>query len=372
MEKLFNKELRIGDLVCKAPIVQGGMGVGISLSGLASAVANEGGIGVISAAGIGMFYNKYKDFEKNNIYGLRQEIKKTRDMSQGIIGVNIMVALSNYGELVKAAIEEEIDIIFAGAGLPTDLPKYLNESSKTKLVPIISSGRAARLLTRKWMSSYNYLPDAFVLEGPMAGGHLGFKQEQIENHDYDLDKLLSEVKEALIPFEKEYNRKIPVIVGGGVYTGKDILYYLDKGADGVQMATRFVTTDECDASLAFKQSYIDSIEEDIVLINSPVGLPGRAINNEYLIDVKKGLKHPFTCPYNCLATCKKEQAPYCITLALINAKRGKMKNGFAFAGANAYLAEKIISVKELFNNIKAEFKSAYLNKTELAQGILLS
>ncbi|QWB99421.1 nitronate monooxygenase [Mycoplasmatota bacterium] len=361
MEKSFTKELVIGDLVAKAPLVQGGMGVGISLSGLAVAVANEGGIGVVSAAGIGMFYPKYKDFEKNNIYGLRQEIKKAKSMSQGIIGVNIMAALTNYGDLVKTAIEEDIDIIFAGAGLPTDLPKYLSETSKTKLVTIISSGRAARLLTKKWMSSYNYLPDAFVLEGPMAGGHLGFKQDQIDSHDYDLDKLLIDVKEALVPFEKEYNRKIPVIVGGGIYTGEYILYYLDKGADGVQMATRFVTTDECDASLAFKQSYIDAKEEDIVLINSPVGLPGRAINNEYLKDVKKGLKHPFTCPYNCLVTCKKEEAPYCITLALINAKNGKLNNGFAFAGANAYLAKKIISVKELFNNLKAEFKNGYTN-----------
>lgn len=365
MEKSFTKELVIGDLVAKAPIVQGGMGVGISLSGLAAAVANEGGIGVISAAGIGMFYPKYKDFEKNNIYGLKQEIKKAKSMSQGIIGVNIMVALTNYGDLVKAAIDQEIDIIFAGAGLPTDLPKYTNESTKTKLVPIISSGRAARLLTRKWLNSYNYLPDAFVVEGPKAGGHLGFKQDQIDNQDFDLEKLLHEVKEALEPFEKEHQRKIPVIVGGGIYTGEDILYYLDKGADAVQMATRFVTTDECDASLAFKETYLNAKEEDIVLINSPVGLPGRAINNTYLKDVKKGLKHPFTCPYNCLVTCKKDQAPYCITLALINAKNGKLNNGFAFAGVNAYLAEKIISVKTLFSDLKTEFLTAYINKFSL-------
>lgn len=365
MEKLFTKELVLGDMIIKIPVVQGGMGVGISLSGLASAVANEGGIGVISAAGIGMFYNKYKDFQKNNIYGLKQEIIKAKSMSQGIIGVNIMVALTNYADLVKAAIEENIDVIFAGAGLPLDLPKYLNQTSKTKLVPIISSGRAAKLLTKKWISNYNYIPDAFVVEGPLAGGHLGFKQDQIDHQDYNLEKLLVDVKESLLPFEKEYNKKIPVIVAGGIYTGKDILYYLDKGADAVQMATRFVTTDECDASIAFKRVYLDAKKEDIVLINSPVGLPGRAINNEYLMDVKKGLKHPFTCPYNCLLTCKKEEAPYCITLALINAKNGKLNNGFAFAGVNAYLNEKIISVKTLFEDLKTEFMAAYLNKVAL-------
>jgi nitronate monooxygenase len=365
MKKSFTKKLVIGDIVAEVPIVQGGMGVGISMSRLAAAVANEGGIGVISAAGIGMFYDKYKDLEENNIYGLRQEIIKAKSMSTGIIGVNIMVALTNYSELVKAAIEEKIDIIFAGAGLPTDLPKYLNESSKTKLVPIISSGRAARLLTRKWISSYNYIPDAFVLEGPLAGGHLGFKDDQINNKDYDLDKLLFEVKESILPFEKEYKRTIPVIVAGGIYTGKDILYYLDKGAQAVQMATRFVTTYECDASRGFKQVYLDTKKEDIVIINSPVGLPGRAINNQFLLDVKNGMKHPFSCPYNCLITCDIEKAPYCITLALINAKNGKLKNGFAFAGANAYLADKIISVKELFNALKTEFKNAYLNKVAL-------
>lgn len=361
----FN-ELVIGDKIAKIPLVQGGMGVGVSMSSLAAAVANEGGIGVISAAGIGMFYKEYQDFEENNIYGLRQEIRKARRMSKGIIGVNIMVALTRFSDLVKTAIEEEIDIIFAGAGLPLDLPKYLNETSTTKLVPIVSSGRAARLLIRKWLNNYNYLPDGFVLEGPLAGGHLGFKKEQLDNHDYDLEKLLVELKEAILPFEKEHNKKIPIIVGGGIYTGADMFYFLDKGADAVQMATRFVTTDECDAEIGFKQTYLDAKKEDIVFIDSPVGLPGRAINNAFLGDVKKGLKHPFTCPYNCIITCEKEKAPYCITLALINAKNGKLKNGFAFAGANAYLAEKIISVKELFINLKNEYLSAYRHKFNLA------
>ncbi|MDT8337247.1 MAG: nitronate monooxygenase [Candidatus Izemoplasmatales bacterium] len=359
-------ELMIGNKVAKIPIVQGGMGVGISMSRLAAAVANEGGIGVISAAGVGMFYKKHKDFEKNNVYGLRQEIIKAKSMSKGIIGVNIMVALTNFSELVKAAIDEEIDIIFAGAGLALDLPKYLTETSTTKLIPIVSSGRAARLLTRKWLTNYNYLPDAFVLEGPLAGGHLGFKKDQLDSEDFNLEKLLRELKEAILPFEEEQKKSIPVIVGGGIYTGEDIFYFLDKGAEAVQMATRFVTTDECDADIGFKQAYLNAKKEDIVFIDSPVGLPGRAINNEFLIDVKKGLKHPFTCPYNCIITCEKEKAPYCITLALINAKNGKLKNGFAFAGANAYLADKIISVKELMNTLKNEFETVFKKKYKLS------
>ncbi|MCK4551537.1 MAG: nitronate monooxygenase [Tenericutes bacterium] len=351
-------KLVIGELVAKVPIVQGGMGVGISLANLASAVANEGGIGVISAAGIGMFDGKSKDFNYNNVQGLRNEIIKAKKMTSGLLGVNIMVALSNFGELVEAAIEEEIDFIFAGAGLPIDLPKYIRETSKTKLVPIISSGRAAKIIIKKWLKNYNYLPDAFVLEGPLAGGHLGFKKENIELESYKLENLLPEVLEVLAPFEKEYKRKIPVIVGGGIFDGSDIHYYLNNGASAVQMATRFVTTEECDASDVFKQTYIDAKKEDIIYIESPVGLPGRAIRNPYLNDVKNGLKHPFKCPFNCIVTCKKEEAPYCISLALLNAKKGKMDNGFAFAGSNAFRLNEIISVKDLINTLKFEYRKA--------------
>ena len=355
MSKNEMKEFVVGDKIAKLPIVQGGMGIGISLASLAASVANEGGIGVISAAGVGMFDWETKDFNYNNINGLRLEIRKARTMTKGLLGVNIMVALTNFGDLVKASIEEGIDYIFAGAGLPLNLPEYVNENTKTKLVPIISSGRAAKIITKNWLRKYNYLPDAFVLEGPLAGGHLGFKIENLEDPNFQLKKLLPEVLEALVPYEEAQGRKIPVIVGGGIYDGSEIHYYLNNGASAVQMATRFVTTYECDASDEFKQAYIDSKKEDVVIINSPVGLPGRAIFNPYLDDVKNGLKHPFKCPYDCIITCKKEEAPYCITLALINAKKGKMRNGFAFAGTNAYRAEKIVSVKELVDTLITEY-----------------
>ena len=357
------KTLAIGDKVATLPIVQGGMGIGISMANLASSVANEGGIGIISAAGIGMLHETKKTSNKNSVDALKKEIEKAKSQTSGIIGVNIMVALSNYADLVQASIESDIDIIFAGAGLPLDLPKYLSESSKTKIVPIISSGRAARLLTNKWIDKYNYLPDAFVIEGPKAGGHLGLKIDQIDNPDFQLEKLLPEVLDAIRPFEEQFQRKIPVIVGGGIYTGEDIHYFLNHGAAGVQMATRFVTTLECDADNEFKQTYINATKEDIKIIKSPVGLPGRAISNQYLDDVENGLKHPFSCPFDCIITCKKEDAPYCISLALYNAKKGTMNKGFAFAGTNAYLADKIVSVKTLIQTLVTEYHIACKNST---------
>ena len=353
------KELKIGDLTAKLPIIQGGMGIGISLSGLASAVANKGGIGVIATAGIGMLE---PDFSTNwleaNIRALKKEIKKARELTKGILGVNIMVALSNYADMVRTAIEEEIDIIFSGAGLPLNLP-LLKGSTKTKLVPIISSGRAASIICKKWSEKYNYLPDAIVVEGPRAGGHLGFKQEQINDPEYSLEKLIPEVIKAVKPFEERYKKPIPVIAAGGIYTGEDIYNFLKLGASGVQMATRFVTTYECDASIKFKQTYIDSSKEDIVIIKSPVGMPGRAIKNKFIDDANKGEKKPFKCPYHCIITCDYKNSPYCIALALLNARKGNLEHGFAFAGENAYRAKGIISVKELIESLIKEYKNAF-------------
>lgn len=352
------KPLIIGDKVASLPIVQGGMGIGVSLSKLASAVAKEGGVGVISAAGAGMFDWNTKDFRYNNIHDLKKEIRKAKKEKNGLIGVNIMVALTNFDDMVTTSLEEKVDIIFAGAGLPLNLPSYLKGNTYTKLVPIISSGRAAKLLCKKWLKSFDYLPDAFVLEGPDAGGHLGFKVEQLEDEAYSLKNVLPEVLESIKPYEEQTGRKIPIIVGGGIYTGEDIHYFLNNGASAVQMATRFVTTHECDASLKFKQTYIDAKKEDITIIKSPVGLPGRAIRNQYTEDVTNGLKHPFTCPFDCIITCKRELAPYCISKALVSAKKGQMEKGFAFAGTNAYKATEIVSVKELIDTLKEEYNSA--------------
>ena len=353
------KVLRIGDLVIQLPIIQGGMGIGISMSGLASTVANEGGVGVIAVAGIGMREPDYaRDFIEANIRALKKEIRIAKEKTDGILGVNIMVALTNFADMVKTSISEKIDIIFSGAGLPLNLPEFLPPWSKTKLVPIVSSGRAAGIICKKWTEHYNYVPDAFVVEGPKAGGHLGFKPANINNPDYALEKLVPEVKSHIREYEEKYNQPIPVIAAGGIYTGGDIHKIMELGADGVQMATRFVTTDECDASAGFKQAYIDARKEDIEIIISPVGMPGRAITNEFIDKINKGEKKPVKCPYKCIKTCDIEKTPYCIFAALLNAMKGNFLNGFAFAGSNAFRATKIISVKETVRNIIREFTEA--------------
>ncbi len=359
------KELNIGGLLVPVPIVQGGMGVGISMSGLASAVANQGGVGVISAAGLGLVHrNPALDYIEANIEGLKTEIRKAKEKTKGVIGVNVMMAMTNFADLVKTSIAEKVDIIFSGAGLPLDLPKFLDSQSVTKLVPIVSSGRAAKIICDKWKSMFDYLPDAIVLEGPKAGGHLGFKKEQLADSKHSLEELIPEVVEVARDYEEKYGKPIPVIAAGGIYTGADIYNILQKGASGVQMGTRFVTTQECDASDAFKQSYIDAREEDIEIIQSPVGMPGRAVKNGFIEKVREGLKTPIKCPFHCIKTCDVSSSPYCIITALYNAYKGNMKNGYAFAGSNAYLATKISSVKDTFNELKEEFHSALAKAKE--------
>ena len=354
------KELKIGNLTAKLPIIQGGMGIGVSMSSLASAVANLGGIGVLSAAGVGMFeHDFHTNYLEANIRALRNEIRKAREKTKGIIGLNIMVAMANFSDMVETALDEGIDIIFSGAGLPLHLPKYLGKLLKTKLIPIVSSGRAAGIIAKRWSEKYDYVPDAFVVEGPQAGGHLGFKIEQIDDPNYSLEKILTDVLHKIDPFEKVSKKSIPVIAAGGIYTGKDIYDIMRQGASGVQMATRFVTTHECDASLEFKNAYISATQEGIGIIKSPVGMPGRAITNDFIKDISAGEKKPFKCPYHCIITCDYLKSPYCIALALMNAKKGNMQNGFAFAGKNAYKATEIISVEELIDTLESEFIDAH-------------
>lgn len=359
MNRFSFPKLRIGDFFASLPIIQGGMGVGISLSGLASSVANQGGIGVISVAGIGMGEaDFFKNYMNANIRALRTEIQKARSLTKGILGVNIMVALSNFSDMVTVAIEEGIDIIFAGAGLPLNLPSLLNHSVKTKLIPIISSARAANLITRRWFERYHYKPDAFVVEGPKAGGHLGFKPEQITDPEYQLEKLIPEVVSEVKALEKTVEGDIPVIAAGGIYTGSDIQKYLSLGASGIQMGTRFVATTECDASDSFKQAYVQSKKEDIVIIKSPVGLPGRAIRNDFINDIEAGEKKPFTCPYHCITTCDYRKSPYCISNALMQAKRGNLHHGFAFSGTNAYRIQNIVPVCSLINELREGYEQS--------------
>ena len=357
--------LNIGDLCARRPIVQGGMGVGISLSGLASAVANEGGIGVIAGAMIGM---REPDVAQNpieaNVRALRQELIRAREKTQGIIGVNIMVALTTFSQMVRTAIENRADIIFSGAGLPLDMPRQLldlceekKQEFKTKLVPIVSSARAATIIAKKWLSRFNYLPDAVVVEGPRAGGHLGFKPEELNDPAFALERLVPQVVDAVKAFEDKAGRAIPVIAAGGVSTGEDINKFLELGASGVQMGTRFVATHECDADIRFKESYLAAREEDVTIIKSPVGMPGRALTNGFIEAARDGLKKPFKCVFHCVSTCEQEKTPYCIAAALINAMKGNLERGFAFCGANVGRVNKILSVKELMDSLQAEFEA---------------
>jgi len=352
--------LTIGDSTATLPLVQGGMGVGISLAGLAAAVANEGGIGVIAANAIGLMEPDYRhNGREANIRALRREIRSARERSTGVIGVNLMVAVNNFQDMLRVVIEEKPDIVFLGAGLPIkDIPLTQLRAAKVKVVPIVSSGRAAKLIFRSWEKNYHDIPDAVVVEGPEAGGHLGFKIEQLGDSAYALDKIVPEVVAAVQEFSHRFDRPVPVIAGGGVYTGDDIRRILQLGAAGVQMATRFVATDECDADIRFKEAYIDCAMDDITIIKSPVGMPGRAIRNDFLKEVERGERKDFHCPWRCLESCDAREVQYCISEALNNARKGELRDGFAFCGSTAWRIEKIVPVKELVGELREQYEQA--------------
>lgn len=349
----MSKPLKIGDLELKVPVVQGGMGVGISLSRLAGSVSACGGLGVISTAQIGW---REPDFYENpfeaNFRAIEKEIKKARKLAKGgVLGVNIMVATQRYEEYVKSAVKGGIDIIISGAGLPIDLPKYV-EGSKTKIAPIVSSLKALTVICRMWERKYQTAPDLVVIEGPKAGGHLGFSREELETlTDEAYDKVIVSIIEKVKEYSEKFSKKIPVVVAGGIYERKDMEHVMELGADGVQMGTRFVTTKECDADEAYKQSYIKAKKEEIKIVQSPVGMPGRAILNPFLEKVKTEkckIKH---C-YQCIVTCDKKTIPYCITEALVNAAEGRVEEGLLFCGENAYRADKIETVAEIMEEFR--------------------
>ncbi len=352
--------LKIGHIESKYPIIQGGMGVGISMSGLAGAVAKAGGIGIIAAVLVGI---NEKDFHKDpqgaTYRALAKEIKKAKEIAAGgPVGVNIMVALQDYDKIVEVAAQAGADLIISGAGLPLKLPGMMPEGSKTALVPIVSSGRAAALLCKRWRDHYDRVPDALVVEGPKAGGHLGFKAEDLEKPEFQVENLVVDVIEAVRPFEEEMGVKIPVIAAGGIYTGEDIFRFMQLGCAGVQMGTRFVATHECDASDEFKQAYLKATKDDVTIIKSPVGMPGRALKGTFIEKVSKGEKHPKKCFYKCIRTCRYPDTPYCISMALVNAQRGNLDAGFVFCGANVWRVDRIVSVKELMDELVTGYQEA--------------
>lgn len=352
--------LKIGELLIRVPIFQGGMGIGVSLSNLAGAVAACGGVGVISAAQIGFLE---EDFETNtleaNLRALKRNVAEALKKSAGAggaIGVNVMCAVRHYEEFVKASIEAGAQLIISGAGLPMNLPGIC-PGTKTKLVPIVSSARAAGLIMKTWLKRYDRLPDAIVFEGPEAGGHLGFKPEELENAQANFYRTIEEIKEeirtGIEAADKPETKEIPLIVAGGIYTRDDIDEAMAHGADGVQIATRFVTTEECDVHPDFKQAYIDAGKEDIVIVKSPVGMPGRAIRNAFVKRTMEGRIPPESCN-GCLTHCRPDVTPYCITKALINAATGDLDNGLIFCGTNAYRADRITTVKGIFDELTGE------------------
>ena len=366
-DKSFNPPpLVIGDLIAPVPIIQGGMGVGISMAGLASAVARAGGIGVIASVLIGI---NEKDFYRNpqgaTYRALKKQIRLAKKIApKGIIGVNIMVALADYEKQVLVAAKAGADLIISGAGLPLRLPGFIPEGCDTRLIPIISSARAATLICKRWNLQFSRLPDAIVVEGPKAGGHLGFKAKDIDSPENYIENLTLQVIEAVRHFEQRCGRAIPVIAAGGIYTGEDIYKFIQMGAAGVQMGTRFVATRECDASDKFKQAYLNAKKEDVSIIKSPVGMPGRALKCSFIEKANAGKKRPHRCMCKCIKTCDYPDTPYCISLALINAQRGNLNAGFVFCGSNVWRVNKIVSVRELVNELAQDYRETAMKAAE--------
>lgn len=347
---------RLGEKEVKIPVIQGGMGIGISLGNLAGAVAKEGGIGMISAAQIGF---AEPDFEEcpleANLRAMESQLQKARTIApDGIVGFNIMVAMREYETYVRKAVETGADLIVSGAGLPVNLPAYV-KGSTTKIAPIVSTEKAANVVLKYWDRKYGRTADLVVIEGPKAGGHLGFSKEELAYYEGEqYEKEIQKIRGTVVSYAEKYGVEIPIAVAGGISTSENVKQILDCGVQAVQIGTRFVTTVECDADIRYKEAYIHAGKEDIVIVKSPVGMPGRAIQNTMLKKVMRGEKlHSGKC-YRCLSKCNPSEIPYCITKALIEAAKGNVEEGLLFCGANAYRAEKIETVKEVIADLLKE------------------
>jgi len=350
------KPLRIGRHTVPYPLIQGGMGVRVSAGNLAGHVARCGGVGLIATAGIGLNSPHYdgKNFFTADPLALKDEIRKAFEIApDGVIGTNCMVAVTNYDEMVRASCEGGAKLIVSGAGLPLNLPELTADYPEVALVPIASSVKAAQLIARKWHKGFDRLPDAVVVEDPdTAGGHLGEKLENIGSGDYDQYATVRGVKEY---FRETWELDIPVIAAGGIWDRQDLLHALAEGADAVQIASRFVCTEECDASDAFKQAYLNCSQEDIGLIMSPAGLPGRAIKGNIDKVRQRDVDLGVRCPSGCLKKCayKAGQERFCIVHALDRAQRGDVDTGLIFCGTNAWKADRITTVAEIFEELFA-------------------
>lgn len=353
-------EVKIGNKSISIPLIQGGMGVGISLSGLAGNVMKEGGMGCISAAHPGYRHpNFWKDSTQVNIQALHEEVKKAKEIAngKGLCAINVMVASKNYDDYVKASVDAGADAIICGAGIPMKLPELVGDAP-IFIAPIVSSAKLAKLILRAWDSHYNRIPDFIVIEGSLAGGHLGFRAEDIEDGSaQDLETILVETLPIIAPYEEKYKQKIPVFVAGGIYEGSDIAHFLKLGASGVQMGTRFIATHECDADIKFKEMFMKAEKADINLVKSPAGLPGRAINTSFMEQSKLGRIAPTRC-IACMKPCIPATTPYCISDALIAAVKGDVQDGLVFSGSNGYRIKEIVSVHDLIASLMKDMEES--------------
>lgn len=351
------QELKIGDKVLDFPLIQGGMGIGVSLGRLAGTVAREGCMGTISMVGIGYREeNYYKDDLEANKTAFRKELAKAREIAKGkgIIAVNIMAALTDYKEMAMFAAKEKVDAIISGAGLPLDLPKLV-EGTETLIAPIVSSKRALELIIRTWEKRYHRTPDFIVVEGPAAGGHLGFKEEEVEDPKFSLKEILKEI----IPFHKEVQEKlgkrIPLFGAGSVFDGCELREIVDMGCDGAQIGSRFIATEECDVADEFKNLIVNSKKEDVELFMSPVGMIARGVRNEFIERVK-GERVPSKHCIDCLKPCNPATTQYCISDALSLSAKGDVQNGLVFCGSNVDRIDRIRTVKDIIDEIKEDFE----------------
>lgn len=356
------KSIKVGKHEIKIPIFQGGMGLGISWDRLAGNVSLNGALGIISSVGTGYYQNlKYSKKEINlkplgseNFYskeGLTAIVENARKIcANSPLGVNIMCACNDYGRMVVDACEAGINVIISGAGLPTNLPEFTVKFPDVALVPIVSSAKALKIICKRWQQRYNRLPDAVVLEGPLSGGHQGFTYEQCLDPNYQLEKLIPEVKEEISAWGD-----FPLIAAGGIWDKKDIENAMSLGANGVQMGTRFIGTVECDAADEFKEVLLNAKKDDIKLISSPVGYPARGVRTNLLDLVEKKDGPKIQCISNCVSPCGRgkgaKKVGYCIADRLYDAYAGKKESGLFFSGANGYRLNEIITVKELINKL---------------------
>lgn len=351
--KLGNRELAL-------PLIQGGMGVGVSMGGLAGAVAAEGAMGTLSTADAG--WNE-PDFaahpQQANLRALRREVQRAKRLAAGagLVAVNAMVATRQYADSVRTALESGADAIVSGAGLPLELPA-LAEGFEALLAPIVSSPRAAQLICRTWAKRYGRMPDFVVLEGCQAGGHLGFEEaDLLSGRCTPLSQLIPEVLAALRPFEEKFGRAIPLFCAGGVATGAEMARCTRLGAAGAQLATRFIATEECDASQGYKDVLLAARPEDLRIIHSPVGMPGRAVNSPLVQRLAAGMRQPPAHCSGCIKSCRPAETPFCITHALIEAVKGNWEEGLFFSGSRVDLVDRMRTVPDLIDELMKEWRA---------------